>query len=34
LPDELDIVRASVEVLIDEVVADLLGAEEEDPDPV
>jgi hypothetical protein len=34
LSDELDIVGAGVEVLIDEVVVDLPGAEEEDPDPV
>jgi hypothetical protein len=32
--DELDIIIASVEVLDGEVVADLLGVEEEDLDPV
>jgi hypothetical protein len=34
LSDELDIVGAGVEVLIDEVVVDLPGVEEEDPDPM
>jgi hypothetical protein len=34
LSDELDIVGAGVEVLIDKVVVDLPGAEEEDSDPV
>jgi hypothetical protein len=32
--DELDIIIAGVEVLDGEVVADLLGVEEEDLDPV
>jgi hypothetical protein len=32
--DELDIIIASIEVLDGEVVADLLGVEEEDLDPV
>jgi hypothetical protein len=32
--DELDIVGADVEVLVDDVVADLFGVEEEDPDLV
>jgi hypothetical protein len=32
--DELDIVGAGVEVCVNDVVADLLGVEEEDPDPV
>jgi hypothetical protein len=34
LSDELNIIGAGVEVLVGEVLADLLGAEEEDPDPV
>jgi hypothetical protein len=32
--DELNIVVADVEVLVDDVVADLLGVEEEGPDLV
>jgi hypothetical protein len=34
LSDEPNIIGAGVEVLVDEVLADLPGAEEEDPDPV
>jgi hypothetical protein len=34
LSDELDIIGAGVEVLDDELVADLLDREEEDMDPV
>jgi hypothetical protein len=34
LSDELDIIGAGVEVLDDELVADLLDGEEEDMDPV